>query len=94
MIISFLLDILYMVVSRIILIIGGIAGVISAKITKKPWRWFAAGAVIDGISVLGTIAGMVRNPDVWANYSNILSVATYFALLLIFYILIRKASNS
>lgn len=90
---SFVLDILYAITSNFILIIFGILAWFAAKKGKKSKGWFIAGIVVQGLAVLGSVSGMIRNPELWLNYYGIISIVAYVVLIAVFAVLIHNAGK-
>ena len=90
MFMSFLLDIVYAVIYNLILIVFGLIAVSKPKKGKKSKGWLIAGAIIQGVSVFGTVTGMIRDPSLWATTTNIFAAIGYVLLVIIFALLIRK----
>ena len=60
---SLFLDVFYILLSNIIIIVCSLIALSRAKKGKSARGWFAAGILIQGIAVFGSIAGMARNPE-------------------------------
>ena len=90
MLVSLFLELLYVVTYNLILVLFGFIAVLRARKGKKPWGFMIAGILIQGISIFGMIAGMVRNPELWNSYENMISLAAYIIFALVFVLLIRK----
>lgn len=87
------LDALYILTSNVVVIVCSLVAWSRAKKGKSAKGWFAAGIVIQGISVLGSILGMVRNPELWVSYDRVINVVVFFAVILVFGVLIHKVGK-
>lgn len=90
---SLFFDLVYVLTRNLVLIIFSIIALAFAKKGKKSKKWFIAGIVIQGIAVFGSVSGMIRNPELWLNYYNVISMIAYFVLIAVFAVLLYKAGK-
>lgn len=90
---SLLFDFVYVLTQNFVLIIFSIIALVFAKKGKKSKKWFISGIVIQGIAVFGSVSGMIRNPELWLNYYNVISMIAYFVLIAAFAGLLYKAGK-
>ena len=90
---SLLLDLVFVLTDKLVLVIFGLIAWLAARKGKKASGWFAAGIILQGIAVLGGIFGMIRAPEIWLDYYGIISILGYAVLVTVFAVLIRKAKK-
>ena len=54
--------------------------VIALIFRKRRMGIFIVGVIVQGISVFGNVAGMVRNPELWMTTDNIFSIICFVVL--------------
>lgn len=67
--------------------------VIALIFRKRRMGIFIVGVIVQGISVFGNVAGMVRNPELWMTTDNIFSIICFVVLAIGGYFVIKHLSK-